>query len=86
MRVVTKSGTNDFHGSAFEFLRNTDFDATYFNKQAGIPRNNLKRNQFGGTFGGPIIKNRLFFFASYQGQRQVATSVETPERPSRRPS
>ena len=74
--VVTKSGTNQFHGSAFEFLRNTDFDANaYFNNQFGIPRNNLKRNQFGGTFGGPIVKNRLFFFAAYQGQRQVETDV-----------
>jgi hypothetical protein len=74
--VVTKSGSNQFHGSAFEFLRNTDFDAnSYFNIQAGLPRNNLKRSQFGGTFGGPIRKNRLFFFGSYQGQRQVETDV-----------
>jgi hypothetical protein len=78
--VVTKSGANDFHGSAFEFVRNTDFDADpYFNKEAGLPRNNLKRNQFGGTFGGPIVKNRLFFFTSYQGQRQIQTQVE-PEQ------
>ena len=74
--VVTKSGTNDFHGSAFDFVRNTDFDANeYFNIPAGLPRNNLKRNQFGGTFGGPIIKNRLFFFTAYQGQRQIETDV-----------
>jgi hypothetical protein len=77
--VVTKSGSNDFHGSAFEFLRNTDFDAnSYFNKIATplpLPRNNLKRSQFGGTFGGPIVKNRLFFFTAYQGQRQVETDV-----------
>jgi Carboxypeptidase regulatory-like domain len=74
--VVTKSGTNEFHGSAFDFVRNTDFDANaYFNIQAGLPRNNLKRNQFGGTFGGPIVKNRLFFFVAYQGQRQVQTDV-----------
>jgi len=75
--VVTKSGTNGFHGSAFDFIRNTDFDANaYFNIQAGLPRNNLKRNQFGGTFGGPIVKDRLFFFTSYQGQRQIETDVE----------
>ncbi len=76
--VVTKSGSNAFHGSAFDFVRNTDFDANaYFNKDQvpALPRNNLKRNQFGGTFGGPIVKNRLFFFASYQGQRQVETQV-----------
>jgi len=78
--VVTKSGSNDFHGSAFDFLRNTDFDANaYFNIQAGLPRNNLKRNQFGGTFGGPIVKDRLFFFTSYQGQRQTETDVQ-PEQ------
>ncbi len=78
--VVTKSGTNDFHGSVFEFLRNTDFDAnSYFNIQAGIPRNSLKRNQFGGTFGGAIVKNRLFFFAAYQGQRQIETDVEAEQ-------
>jgi hypothetical protein len=74
--VVTKSGSNDFHGSAFDFVRNTDFDADpYFNKYDGLPRNNLKRNQFGGTIGGPIVKNRLFFFTSYQGQRQIETDV-----------
>ena len=77
--VVTKSGTNQLHGSAFDFVRNTDFDANeYFNKDQSpvLPRNNLKRNQFGGTVGGPIVKNRLFFFAAYQGQRQVQTTVE----------
>ncbi len=74
--VVTKSGSNAFHGSAFEFVRNTDFDAnSYFNNQAGLPRNNLKRNQYGGTLGGPIVKNRLFFFVAYQGQRQIQTQV-----------
>ena len=74
--VVTKSGSNQFHGSAFEFLRNTDFDANeYFNNQQDLPRNNLKRNQFGGTFGGPIVRDRLFFFVAYQGQRQIQTQV-----------
>jgi len=84
--VVTKSGSNDFHGSAFEFVRNTDFDANlYFNKDPLVnpvpaPRNNLKRNQFGGTFGGPILKNRLFFFAAYQGQRQIQTDVQSEQQ------
>ncbi len=79
--VVTKSGTNGFHGSAFEFVRNTDFDANaYFNKDplvnpVPLPRNNLKRNQFGGTLGGPILRDRLFFFVAYQGQRQIETDV-----------
>jgi Carboxypeptidase regulatory-like domain/TonB-dependent Receptor Plug Domain len=72
--VVTKSGTNQFHGSAFEFLRNRVLDANdYFNKDQipELPRLDLKRNQFGGTFGGPILKDKVFFFAAYQGTRQV---------------
>ena len=61
--VVTKSGTNQFHGSAFEFVRNEAFNArnTFANE-----RDSLKRNQFGGTFGGPIVGDRLFFFTGYQ--------------------
>lgn len=81
--VVTKSGANTIHGSAFEFDRNTDFNAnTYFNKIEGLPRNDLKRHQFGATLGGPISiphvvsgKDRFFFFLGYQGQRQTAASV-----------
>ena len=69
--VVTKSGANDFHGDVFEFLRNTDLDANdFFLKRAGRPRPVLDQNQFGGTFGGPIRKDKIFFFGSYQGTRQ----------------
>jgi outer membrane receptor protein involved in Fe transport len=74
--VVTKSGTNQLHGSAFEFLRNDALDANrYFNKfnlqpADYVPRDVLKRNQYGGTIGGPILKDKLFFFVGYQGQRQ----------------
>jgi hypothetical protein len=69
INVITKSGTNQFHGSVFEFLRNTDLDAkTYFDATRGT----LIRNQFGGSLGGPILKNRLFFFGDYQGTRQIA--------------
>jgi hypothetical protein len=69
--VVTKSGTNSIHGSAFEFNRNDAYNAnTFFNNRQKTPRNVLKRNQFGGTVGGPILKDRLFFFGGYQGQRQ----------------
>jgi len=65
INVVTKSGGNAFHGSAFEFLRNTDLDAkNYFSTQ----RSTFKQNQYGGTFGGPIKRNKLFFFGDYQGQ------------------
>lgn len=76
--VVTKSGTNEFHGSAFEFNRNEDYNAnTYINNSLGAPRPILKRNQYGGTFGGPIKKDKLFFFVSYQGQRQTAVTPTT---------
>src|SRR5438128_4305827 len=61
---VTKSGTNDFHGSAFEFVRNYAFNAR---NPFASRRDDLKRNQFGGTLGGPIQRNKLFFFGGYQG-------------------
>jgi outer membrane receptor protein involved in Fe transport len=77
--VVTKSGTNAFHGSLFEFLRNDALNAnSFFRNEAGLPKEILKRNQFGGTVGGPITipkvahgKDRMFFFFGYQGQRLV---------------
>jgi hypothetical protein len=66
--VITKSGTNAFHGSAFEFLRNTDLDArNYFSPTRGA----FRQNQFGGTFGGPVHKDKAFFFIDYQGTRQT---------------
>src|ERR1700734_1052258 len=66
INVVTKSGTNAYHGSAFEFLRNTDLDArNYFSPTRG----QFDQNQFGGTLGGPIRTNKLFFFGDYQGTR-----------------
>jgi hypothetical protein len=67
VNVVTRSGTNAFHGSAFDFLRNGDLNARNF--FAAQP-DQLKRNQFGGSIGGPILKNKLFFFGSYQGTQQ----------------
>jgi hypothetical protein len=83
--VVTKSGSNTLHGSAFDFVRNTDFDAnSFFNIIDGLPPNDLKRHQFGGTVGGPITiphiingKDRFFFFFGYQGQRQTETQVKS---------
>jgi hypothetical protein len=65
--LVTKSGTNQFHGSAFEFLRNDKLDARNFFLPS---RGKLNRNQFGGTIGGPIIKNRTFFLFNYEGLRE----------------
>lgn len=83
--VVTKSGTNQFHGSVFDFVRNDAFNAnSFFNNREGLARNVLKRHQFGGTLGGPISiprvfsgKDRLFFFVAYQGQRQTAAVAQT---------
>jgi hypothetical protein len=70
VNAVTKSGTNDFHGDLFEFFRNGDLNArNYF---AVVP-DQLKRNQFGGTVGGRIIRNKLFFFGGYQGSRIIGT-------------
>lgn len=70
--VVTKSGTNKWHGSAFEFIRNDALNANRWPTpgSAVVQKPTLKRNQFGGTFSGPLIKNKLFFFASYSGLRQ----------------
>ena len=72
--VITKSGTNKFHGSLFEFNRNTDFNAYPWTAGQGAPAVKLPyhRNQFGGTVGGPIIHDKAFFFFSYAGLRQVA--------------
>ena len=68
INVVTKSGTNSFHGDVFEFARDTDLDSrNFFSSTRGA----FDQNQFGGTFGGPIRKNKIFFFADYQGTRST---------------
>jgi hypothetical protein len=68
--IVTKGGTNNFHGTLSEYNRNTAFEANnYFNNLNGVPRSPLVRNQFGGNVGGPIKKDRLFFFFDYEGLR-----------------
>lgn len=69
INVVTKSGTNGYHGNVFEFLRNTDFDAANFFDRGN--RGAYHQNQFGGTFGGPVVKDKIFFFADYQGNRLI---------------
>ena len=79
VNVVTKSGTNQFHGSGFEFFRNTALDATeYFTDSVPVYR----QNQFGGTFGGPIRKDKTFFFVDYQGTRQTQSSPVNTQMPS----
>lgn len=70
--LMTKHGENGFHGDVWEFLRNDVFNANaFFRNATGQPKPNLKQNQFGATAGGPVKRNKLFFFASYQGTRQV---------------
>ena len=68
--IVTRSGTNNFHGTAFEYLRNDVFDANnWFANYAGLPKPEERQNDFGGTFSGKILKDRTFFFFSYEGLR-----------------
>ncbi|NWG12136.1 MAG: TonB-dependent receptor [Acidobacteria bacterium] len=81
VNVVSKAGTNDFHGTAYEFLRNDNADAREFFDET---KPEYKRNQFGASFGGPIRKNSTFFFTTYEGLRQVTgnsilQSFETPQ-------
>jgi hypothetical protein len=84
LNATLKSGTNEYHGSAWEFLRNDKLDATdFFLNAAGQPKGAFKRNQFGATAGGPVIKNKTFWFADYEGTRvrqevpQTGNSVPT---------
>jgi Carboxypeptidase regulatory-like domain/TonB dependent receptor len=77
INVVTKAGTNRFHGNAFEFLRNTNLDArNYFSPTRGT----FHQNQFGGTFGGPVRHDKVFFFVDYQGTRQTQ-GIDTGQIP-----
>ncbi|MEP6743232.1 MAG: TonB-dependent receptor [bacterium] len=70
VNIVTKSGTNDFHGSLFEFFRNNALDARNFFNPKPDPETAFRNNQFGGSLGGPISRNRTFFYAAYEGQRE----------------
>src|SRR5206468_11905902 len=81
--IVTKSGTNHFHGTAFEYLRNSVLDAADFftNKNHGT-KNPLHRNQYGATLGGPILKDTMFSFLSYEGFRQIAPTVSSTRVPN----
>src|SRR5215469_15167180 len=71
VNAITRSGTNNFHGSAYEFLRNSVFDARNYFEDPTLPKAPFKRNQFGGEVGGPIIQNKTFFFVDYEGIRQA---------------
>ncbi|HKV42002.1 MAG TPA: TonB-dependent receptor [Blastocatellia bacterium] len=70
VNMVTKSGTNEIHGSAFEFFRNNALDARNYFNPLGQPQTAFRNNQFGAALGGPIIRNRTFWFFSYEGQRE----------------
>src|ERR1051326_7194820 len=85
VNATIKSGTNEFHGTAFEFLRNDKLDANnFFTNAAGQPRSAFRQNQFGGAIGGPILHNRTFFFGDYQGTRRgTAGGTATGGGPAR---
>ena len=84
VNTVSKSGTNNLHGSAYEFLRNSALDTyNYFDIPGQKP--SFKRNQFGGTLGGPIEKDKLFFFINYEGLRSAQGQTERAEVPTTLP-
>jgi hypothetical protein len=70
VNIITKSGTNEVHGSAYEYLRNSFFDARNFFNPTGTQQSQFINNNFGGSFGAPIIHNKTFFFGAYEGQRE----------------
>jgi hypothetical protein len=83
LNVVYKSGTNDFHGSAYEFFRDSAFDAnSYFAKRAGQPLGDFNRSQFGGVAGGPIRRSRTFYMASFEGLRERRSANTTTTVPT----
>jgi hypothetical protein len=85
VNVVMRSGTNQFHGTAYEFLRNTDLNAIGYifgQRPSTFQKPSLQRNQFGGTIGGPIVKNRIFFFADYEGLRNLQKALNFDSLPS----
>ena len=83
LSIVTRSGTNNFHGNLFEYLRNNIFDSRdYFAALNGLPKPAEKQNDFGGTFGGPILRNKLFSFFSYEGLRLRVPFTRTEIVPS----
>ena len=81
--IVTKSGSNQFHGSAYEYNRNTDFEANdWFSNRAGVARPALIRNQYGASLGGPIKKNKLFFFFNWEARKDRSQAAKLDTVPS----
>src|SRR5207244_1034897 len=83
INIVTKSGTNSFHGSGFDFFRNNALDARNFFNEKGQAQNPFRDNQFGGALGGPIFKDKTFFFVDYEGMREKGAESSTACRASR---
>jgi Carboxypeptidase regulatory-like domain len=84
LNATIKSGTNSIHGAAWEFFRNDVLDAAdYFENNTGIGKGKLRQNQFGASFGGPIIKNKIFIFGDYEGFRRVQGSPENGNVPTK---
>jgi hypothetical protein len=79
VNITTKSGSNELHGAAFEFIRNEAFDSVNYFANSKLP---FRRNQFGGAIGGPVLKNKLFFFADYQGTLQKTSSQKLTTAPT----
>ena len=83
LNATIKSGTNQFHGAAWEFFRNDKLDAPdYFEDAGGVPKGELRQNQFGATIGGPVIKNKVFFFGDYEGLRRIQGTILTGSVPT----
>jgi outer membrane receptor protein involved in Fe transport len=82
INATVKSGTNQFHGTAFDFLRNDDLDARNFFEPTGSPKAPFRQNQFGGTLGGPILRNKTFFFMDYQGTRAGTSNPDISTVPT----
>src|SRR5678815_472666 len=82
VNLTTKSGTNGFHGNAFEFFRNENLNASNYFQKSNPVKPDYRRNQYGGMSGGPIVKDRTFFFVDYQGQRQSIGRTVTSNVPT----
>ncbi len=83
LNATIKSGTNSFHGAAWEFLRNDVLDAPdYFESAGGIKKGALRLNQFGVAIGGPVIRNKIFFFGDYQGLRRRQGTIKSGTVPT----
>jgi len=82
INLTTRAGTNAYHGVGFEFFRNQALNAVNYFQAANTTKPDYRRNQFGGTFGGPLLRDRTFFFADYQGQRQAIARTVTSTVPT----